>query len=75
MKQSYRPSLALQRQRYESMLAWRRMLRLRGSREVGRPQIRDNSTPFIENPRTLADVEYIIRKIEETKAAFGPLLP
>lgn len=72
MKKSYRPSLALQRQRYESMLNWRRILAKRGNVGAGRARIRDNSTPFVENPNSLADVDYIIRRIDEIKATYCP---
>lgn len=75
MKKSYRPSREFQRMRYNSVLAGRYRRRMRGPRTVDGSPIRDNSEPFLANPNSAADAEYIIAKIEERARELRSLLP
>jgi hypothetical protein len=60
---SYRPDVKLAKQFYSLRL---RMERMRRGKAEPAKRIPSNSEPWIENPRTLEDVEAIIDGIAET---------
>jgi hypothetical protein len=60
---SYRPNVELAKQMYSLRLSLDRMRR--GKASSGK-RIPSNSEPWIENPRTLEDVEYISDSIART---------
>lgn len=74
MKKSYRTSLDEQRRRYASELLARRMRKHRGPISPG-PKILDNSEPFLANPNSVADAEFIIGCVNQRIAELRGLLP
>jgi hypothetical protein len=64
---SYRPNVELAKQMYSLRLSLDRMRR--GKTSSGK-RIPSNSTPWIENPRTLADVKEISARIEAMREAW-----
>jgi hypothetical protein len=60
---AYRPNVELAKHFYSARL---RTERMRRSRPAGGKRIRNNSEPWVENPRSLEDVERICDGILET---------
>jgi hypothetical protein len=62
---SYRPNVKLAKELYSLRLSLEWMRKRRGRPEPA-TRIASNSEPWVENPRTLEDVETIIDGIAET---------
>jgi len=63
----YRPDVELAKRMYSLRLSLDRMRR---GKTWSAKRIQSNSTPWIENPRTLADVKEISARIEATREAW-----
>jgi hypothetical protein len=61
----YRPNVKLAKELYSLRLSLEWMRKRRGRPEMAK-RIASNSEPWVENPRTLEDVETIIDGIAET---------
>jgi hypothetical protein len=64
----YRPNVKQQKRLYSLRLMFERK---RAGKPVSPIRIKSNSTPWIENPRTLADVKEISARIEATRETWN----
>ena len=68
----YSPPLERIKEEYSRMVRRKVMAARRPPTEKPRTPIPDNSTPWIENPTTIADLLFISDRVRELEEQWGP---